>query len=301
MSRRAERKAKEHRRAITILSLAVAVIAMVGVAIFATREPQRDPVTGCPVGALPLAHTVIIVDQSDRYSPRQIYYAQSVILLEYDRLLPGERLTVVGLSPNPDLPQRILSKCRLRRGSDVVGFVTNPMMVEETFNRVVGHELSSFTRELATTETAPRSPIMETITAMLDSIDFSAGVPNRRLVLISDMAQFSDFPGSPRISHYPNSGHVEFGLRDDARHRFRRDMSGLVVRVHYLRRDSLAAIQTPEHEAFWRAYFADFGATNVQLGWGPNLVETRARPRGVGGVMQSLRDATDELLHGKSN
>ena len=53
-------------------------------------------------------------------------------------------------------------------------------------------------------------------------------------------------------------------------------MTGLVVRIHYVRRPALDTIQTPDQRSFWTAWFRDQGATSVKLGWGLQLVDGRA-------------------------
>ncbi len=90
------------------------------------------------------------------------------------------------------------------------------------------------------------------------------------------MAQNSDLD-----SEYHGAG-SGLTLSAHARDDLSRDMTGVVVRIHYVRRPTLEAIQTPEQRAFWTGWFRDQGAS-VKLGWGLQLVD----PRSPGGSRRS--------------
>jgi hypothetical protein len=263
------RRRTETRRAVIILAAAVLAIVGVGVALFLSRTPKLDMATGCPAGqSVPPEHTVVLIDQTDPLTPRQIDYAKSVILAEYDRLKPQGKLTIGSIRADVGQDDHDFSRCRVRRGADVSDVTANPDMIEAQFRHTVGDALNDYLNGLRHAPTAPRSPILETVDAALDAPDFGPTVKDRRLAIISDMAQ-----NSPEVSEYrgPGSGLAPApAVRDE----LSRDMHGVAVRIHYVRRPALAAIQTPEQRAFWTDWFKRQGA-NVKLGWGLQLVEGR--------------------------
>ena len=234
------------------------------------RTPALDTATGCPRGQLvPEVHTVVLVDQTDALTPRQIDYARSLILLEYQRLPVGGRLTVRPIDADPDSTARDFSRCRVRRGEEVSGVATNPDLIEAEFRRSVGDALNTYLEDLETQATAEASPIAETVETVAESRDFGPNVEERRLVLLSDMAQNSE-----QLDQYATPG--DYPL-EAARARLPRNFGDVDVRVHYLRRTSLARLQGPAHERFWRGWFTAAGA-EVQLGWGLQLAEDAPAP-----------------------
>jgi hypothetical protein len=280
VSRRAKTHEKQGRSALLLLAASLIFLGVLLIGLVVTREPPSDPESGCPTGVIPTAHTVIIVDQSDSYSERQIDYARSIILGEYDRLRVGEKFTILGLSPDPDNPDRAFSKCRLKQGKDVLGITSNPRMINKRFEQIVGTELSAFIASLADAPQSETSPIFETITVILEAVDFSRGVQHRRLVVISDMVQHSDI-----ASHY-GRGKSSVQLPQAIQDRWNRSITGVVVRIHYVARNNLETIQTAEHQDFWKSELEKAGASDVKLSWGGELVDA---PKELPGPWNTLK------------
>jgi hypothetical protein len=246
----------------------VAAVIGLGAVAFVNRAPALDEGNGCVRGQLvPPAHTVVLVDQTDSLGQRQIDYVKTLILLEYERLNPGERLTVRPIDADPDSTEREFSRCRVRRGSDVLGIGANPEMIEADFRRVVGNPLNNYLNGLSNVPSADASPILETIASAVDSPDFGPNVGQRRLVVVSDMAQHSD-----QVSQYDEPGVL--AVTPEARDLLTRDMRNIDVRVHYVKRPSLGRIQSQAHRDFWRDWLRSEGA-QVQLGWGTQMVDPR--------------------------
>jgi hypothetical protein len=271
---RSDRAGADNRRAYLILAASGVAVALIGIMLFFSQAPAINPQTGCRAGALtPDQHTVVLIDQTDALTPRQIAYVKTLILAEYARLHHGGELTIRAIDADPESADREFSRCRVRRGSEVLGVTSNPDLIEADFKRIVGDALNSYLNALRSVPTAPRSPILEAVDSALDAPDFGANVKARRLILVSDLAQNSE-----RVSEYRGQGS---GLRLDwpSQNDLARDMQGLVVRIHYVRRPALGTIQTPEQRGFWLDWFRRNGA-EVKLGWGLQLVdppdETRA-------------------------
>lgn len=257
---------REDRRAIAILVMSFAAVAAAGALAYVNRPHELDPESGCLAGQLiPDTHTVVLVDQTDSLSPRQIDYAKALILLEYERLEPGAKLTVRPLGADPDSVAREFSRCRVRRGSEVSAVTANPDQVEASFRRVVGAPLNSYLDGLASVDTAPASPIAETIDTVAEARDFGPSVEERRLVVLSDMAQHSG-----EIDQYAAPG--DYRLSGRALDLLPRGLRGVAVRVHYVRRPELDRLQTAAHQAFWEGWFEEAGA-QAEIGWGLQLAQ----------------------------
>ena len=263
------RRRKQTRRAVAILGASAAAIVGVGVLLTLNRSPPTDRNTGCIAGqTVPREHTVVLVDQTDPLNLHQIAYVKALILAEYQRLRPYGELTVRGVRADPDDAGNSFSRCRLRRGAEVMGVASNPDMIEAAFKRTVGDALNGYLNGLHDVPSAPRSPIIEAVDSAMDAPDFGPTTRDRRLVLVSDMAQ-----NSGSVSEYAGPGS---GLDPSpaARSELTRDLHGVAVRIHYVHRPELAAIQTSAQRDFWRQWFTGQGA-NVKLGWGLQLVDGR--------------------------
>ena len=263
------RRKQQTRRAVVILGVSALAVVGVGVALALNRTPATDPQTGCIAGQTqPTAHTLVLVDQTDPLSSHQIDYVKALILAEYARLRPYSELTVRGVRADPDDAGQSFSRCRVRRGTEVLGIASNPDMIEAAFRRTVGDALANYLNGLRDVPSSPRSPIVEAVDNAVDAPDFWSNLRERRLVIVSDMAQ-----NSSNLSEYKGLGS---GLDPSqaVRNELGRDLKGVSVRIHYVRRPDLSGIQTASQRDFWRDWFTSQGA-NVKLGWGLQLVDGR--------------------------
>lgn len=260
---------EENRLALKLGGWALTGILCFALLYFLNKGPDLNPENGCPTSdPRPSAHTVVIVDQTDKFSISQINYAKQIILLEYERLHQGEKFTVIGLEEDPTALSRTFSRCRIKRGKDISGLVSNPQMVEAEFDRIVGTQLNEFVDGLKNSPQSDSSPIFETVEMMLDEPDFNSSETKRRIVIVSDMVQHS-----PKVSHYTNEAESWRRLPS----RFRElDFTQSEVRIHYLKRPSLNSIQGASHKNHWVNFFKNRHA-DVRIGWSLDLVDLPIR------------------------
>lgn len=264
----AERIAENRRAVKFYAAVGVGAALLLALAILARPKPV-DTATGCQTDQLlPKAHTVLVIDQTDRFTPAQITYAKTVLLYEYDRLHRYDLLTVRGVGANADTPLRDFRLCRVQKRAEVYGIAVNEDQVAHRFETVAGKPMARYLDSLARVGEAETSPLVETLSNISREEDFGPGVGARRLVVISDMAQ-----NSANFSQYRDRGAKvelpsELGV-------FRADLKGATVRVHYLLRPSLRRLQGPQHQATWRDYFERAGARDVKIGWGVGLGDTK--------------------------
>ncbi len=280
------RGGRETGKALLILAFSFAAVATLATTVYLGQRPATGA-DGCKIGqTVPDVHTIVLIDQSDALSGEQLDYVRTLILQEYLRLDTYARFSVVGLSSLEDLnagaapatpavatstaapaeEERKLptfSKCRIQAGSEADWKTQNPRQVAERFQRLVGNELAKTVEALKTVPPAETSPIMETIDKLASSVSFGSPRIQRRLVLISDMAQY--VPGG--VSHYPPKGY-KFAFDGQNGAMSAQDLSSMAVRVHYVVRNSLKTTQNEDHRKFWQKYFSDSGASDVQIGWG---------------------------------
>lgn len=203
------------------------------------------------------AHTVILVDETDELPRDELVFTKALILNEYYWLPEGGRLTVRNITADPDTAEDIVV-CRMNDGSGELGITKNPKKLHQDFERIAGKRLDELFTDLRTATPQKKSPILEFIAAALDRPNFSANIKSRRIVILSDMAQYSSV-----LNQYGRRKKPRFDAPGLAE--LKRDMNGVSVRIQYVRRPKLAFLQTEEHRRFWTNYFKHQGA-DVALG-----------------------------------
>jgi hypothetical protein len=221
-----------------------------------TQPVPLDEATLCPTDRPLAEHTVILVDQTDSLSPAQRQRLRALIDAEAARLAIYGKLTVLALDPDsPYEPQRLFSLCAPQSGRDVNGVTGNPSMAQRRWRERFGGPLNAALDRLLTVPAADISPIVEAVKGVTWLHDFRAEVPNRRLVIFSDMLQ-----NTAAWSHYRDGvqyarfARTPFALEQHAA------LSGVVVVIDYLERPSTLHLQTAAHRRFWIEFFEDTGA-----------------------------------------
>jgi hypothetical protein len=233
------------------------VLAFGGVAAFGA-SPQLDPTTGCPrERQAPPAHTIILVDETDSLTRDELRYARSLIQTEYLWLPIGGRMTIRNIIADPDAATDIVV-CRMRAGDDVSGLTKNKRKVQRDFEQTAGAQLDKLYSDLAAAPPQSASPILEFISRTMERPDFGANIEQRRLIVLSDFAQYSGL-----ASHYGVGR--RFALDHDARSELERSMDGVAVRLQYISRPKLSDLQGPSHKTFWTRHLKRMGA-DVALG-----------------------------------
>jgi hypothetical protein len=259
----------ETRRALKFYAIVGVGAALLLLLAIVARPKPVDVATGCETDLLlPKAHTVLVIDQTDRFTPAQISYAKKALLYEYDRLHRYDLLTVRGVGDNADTPMRNFKLCRVQKRDEVYGIAVNEDQVAHRFETVAGKPMARYLDSLARVGEAETSPLVETLSNISREEDFGPGVSARRLVIISDMAQ-----NSAKFSQYRDKG-AKVALPSDLGV-FRPDLKGAAVRVHYLLRPSLRRLQGSDHQAAWQDYFERAGAKDVKFGWGIGLGDAK--------------------------
>jgi len=239
------------------------VIALVGGAFGASaytmlsRPP--DPVVLCQRGTYISASTVVLADTTDALTEIQSRRLRRAIEAGRDRTPRGGRFSIVAINDSdPSQPAELFSGCNPGRSSDVNPlFVTAGKVDAEwaaTFGKPVEAAIAGAAERLET----PSSPLIATIAALLTRPDFDARVPQRRLVMVSDMVEhqkgYSHLSGGDFWKGYANSGLARYATLD---------LRGVAVAIDYLVRPKYANVQGAPHRRFWQRLFAEAGTAEV--------------------------------------
>lgn len=269
---RGRKKADDKRLAIWLLGGSGTIVAAIIVAMVMLKPPDINPLTGCPRGdGVPEAHTIILIDETDQLPRSELNFVRDLVMTEYRWLPLMGRLTVRNIVDDPDEGEDI-SICRIAEGSSTGGLIDNDRAIRQRFDRIAGRRLEALFTALASAPAQKASPIMETIAETGARSDFGANVPQRRLVVLSDFAQHSDL-----FSMYSRGWRPTKALPEAASDELLRDLSGIDVRLQYVRRRSLAQLQGAEHREFWKTYIDDQDAKSVVIDHGLLIGEAADR------------------------
>ncbi len=244
---------------IAALFVALAGAAAAGLAL---RPPPLDPETLCRTDAPVRAHTLILVDATDTLAPRHKKRVRAAVEGERLRLSPYDRLTLAAVRADaPQEPRLVFSKCLPRDGRAANPLFENAALAQKLWEEQFGEALQRAVRSAESGGRSSASPIVAALHALAGDPDFAPAIPERRLVLISDLLEHT----SGGFSLYTDaSDFAAFTAQDD---RGPPDLSGVHVRVVPLDRPDQSDRQSAARRTFWVPFFEAADADAVR--WDP--------------------------------
>lgn len=227
-----------------------------GGAAYFLRPPPTDPETLCRTDAPLGAHTIVLVDASDRLQPRHRRKLAAVLAQERARLAQYDRLTIMRLNArNPQEPSILFSRCLPRPPEQANPLFENARHVQAQWDEAFAQALDRALRTAQSGGTQRASPIVAGVRAVAADPSFGPEIPARRLVLVSDM-----------IEHNPQGFSLYAADADFAAWRAATpsgppDLSAVDIRVVPIDRPDQAQRQAHAMNGFWPAFWA---AASVQ-------------------------------------
>jgi len=242
---------------IGLVGLALAAFALAG---FFLRAPPTDPETLCRTDSPPAAHTLILVDSTDRLERRHRRRLDALALQERARLGHYDRLTILRIDARrPHEPTIIFSKCLPKPPELANPLFENPADALETWNADFADGLARALRSAASGGRQRSSPIIAGLRAAAGDPTFTPDIAARRLVVVSDFLEHD-----PRgFSHYAADTTYSRWASDDPRGA--PDLAGVSVRLAPIDRPEQNARQADALADFWPQFFADSGAEPVSI------------------------------------
>lgn len=267
MRRRGLRRAKTGRGAssalgVVLIGVAFAALAGLALAGFFLRAPPVDPETLCRLNQAPAAHTLILIDATDKLEPRHRRRLRAVAAQERERLSEGDRFTLMRLDARrPNEPRILFSKCLPKPPDQTNPLFENPRLAQEHWDASFEDALDAALRSAQAASRQRASPLVAGLRAAAADPDFIAPSA-RRLVLISDLLEHN----LDGFSLYAANADFESWRASDARGLPALD--DVSVRV--------AALDRPDHaEAqaragiFWRRFLDESGARDIAFDAAP--------------------------------
>lgn len=236
--------------------LAVGIIA--SAALYQNRTEQEmavDATTLCPTKTGPLGMTAILFDLTDPLSTAQGGQLRQYIEKEIADAAVGTQFTLGVVSQDASAWGASDALCKPRSGRDVSALTQNTRMVERRYEERFLRPLNSNLESMISATGADRSPIMESLQALVaDTPGFLTFDGPRRVIVVSDLLQHSDVMSFYRGEDWQSfSGSQEF-------QRLSRSLSDVDVAVFQVPR-LIDKIKDPASvEDFWVRYFDLQGA-----------------------------------------
>jgi hypothetical protein len=264
MARRRKRRGRGARDGLGVVLLGLAALGMMGLAFGAgmLRTAPVDPETGCRTDQPPGAHTFILVDATDRLSPRHVRRLRAAAEEERARLQRYDRLTVAVIdADDPRELRRLFSACDPGDGRSVNPLVANPAQAQGRWEAGFAGPLDEALRRINGGGGANWSPIVEAVAAAASEPDFGPGIARRRLLLSSDL-----------LEHHPDGFSLfrEGGTPADFRatpagRDVRLDLRGVSVRVLTQDHPERGERQHAARADFWEPLLDEAGAEEISF------------------------------------
>ncbi len=245
---------------LALIAGTLLVLGAIGASAALMRTPSYNAETLCLKEAPPPAHTLILVDATDRLDVRHQRRLKTIAQQEAGKLPRWGRLTLLTLRPDTEnAPRDLFDGC-------TPGDRTNANPLWENVRKLETLKRTRFDDPIDAALTGARggrgaegSPIVEGLYAAAADPDFVATPAGRKLVLVSDLLQFS--PG--RFSLYaPDQSWTLYQASPGAL-RTPPDLISVDIRVVVLERRDKGEQQTAAQSNFWVPYFDEAGAKSV--------------------------------------
>ncbi len=247
------------RSLIGYLFIGLLVVLGLGVLIAVSwlKPPEYNETTLCPKTG-PGAGLVILLDLTDRIGSTQHTRLRSILEKEVAEARRNTLIAVGAVNPDPGKWGVDFALCKPQEGSAANKLYENPRLVAEKYEKDFRQPFAVNLEKMLKAELADRSPIMESLQAVLAATPgfLDAEYP-RRVIIVSDLLQHSAV-----FSFYRRDTWRKFQRsRDFAR--LARTLRGVDVQILRLPRPK-AKIDPAEVGDFWANYFDQAGARSVR-------------------------------------
>jgi hypothetical protein len=235
------------------------VLGTFGMAAVKTLTQPPDPYSLCRTGQTVTASTVVVVDSTDALNEIQKRRVKATVQEAARNLPRGGKFAILGINAlAPGEPIEFLSDCRPIAPFEVDPKYETVSLAQKRWTETFWAPVEAAIDRAIQRPVTPASPLIETVAAVLTRPDFDARVPERHLVLVSDLLQhskaLSQLHGGKFWEAYRTSALVKETPFD---------LHGTAIAIDYLLRPRFARIQGEVHRSFWRRLFQEAGADEV--------------------------------------
>ena len=245
---------------IVLIVAALAVLGGLASAALFLRPPPTDATTLCRLDEPLAAHTIVLVDSTDRLEARHRRKLRAVLAQERSRLAQYDRLTIMRINVRrPQEPSILFSQCLPRPPEQTNPLFENARMVQATWDEEFAQALESALRSAGAGGPQRASPIIAALRAVAADPEFGAEIPRRRLVLVSDLLEHNPQGFSLYVSDANYAAWIASSPTGPP------DFARVDLRVVPIDRPDNAERQAQAVERFWPAFFDAADVQSVSM------------------------------------
>ena len=225
------------------------------------RPPLIDETTLCPKETGPVASIAVLLDLTDPLSKIQHTRLRGILEATIAGAKANTLFAVGAVRTDPVRRGAEFKLCKPLEGKEANELYQNPGLIQKRYRKEFKGPLDSVLEEMLATNAADRSPIMESLQALLASTPgfLDAKYP-RRILIVSDL-----FENSAAFSFFRGGTWQTFVRSPDFR-RLAKNMNGIDIEIHRLPRSS-AKVDNADVEDFWVNYFDQAGVRKLSTRW----------------------------------
>ena len=245
--------------ALIVVTLVGLVVAVVLLREF--RPPVIDEITLCPKETGPVAGIGVMLDLTDPLSSIQHARLRGILKAAIAKAEVGTLIALGAVRTDPVRWGAEFKLCKPLEGKEADITYQNPRLVQDRYENEFRRPFDSVLEEMLATNAANRSPIMESLQALLASTpNFLDAEYPRRILIVSDLLQHS-----ASFSFYRGETWQTFIRSSDSR-RQARNMNGIDVKIYRVPRSS-TRLKNADVENFWVNYFDRAGVSEISIEW----------------------------------
>jgi hypothetical protein len=228
-------------------------LAALALTLWSFRPAALDPETLCPTSRPIAGHTVVIVDRTDAWSPAIGATLAEIIEIAQRNTAQYQRFSIVSLDADQSV-RPLFSACNPGAPSLWSDLYRGRRYTQRDFEEKFVGAAESILAQVSEPSEASTSPIIEYLHRWLGADDFNADIPNRRLVLISDLRQHS-----PLYSVYtPREGDDLGAIVED---QLGPAAQGVRFDIYFIAHGRDGNVSEDQVRAVWDEAFVQLGAT----------------------------------------
>ena len=202
----------------------------------------------------------MLIDRTDPFTAEQAAQLRHLFQNLREQVKADELLSVFLINGDvPTLAHPVLSRCNPGDQSTASEWTSNRRRVQAEWRQTFEAPLDDLLGSMLPPARAQRSPIIETLHAVMMRAEAGATRP-RRVIIFSDMLE-----NTPAISHYgkrPDPARLAAQLKASGA---LPDLSGVAVEILYLNNSRDARFQGASHIEWWRRFLGEAGAQSLRF------------------------------------
>lgn len=230
----------------------ITALLAISVTVWLLRPADLDAATLCPTSRPIAGHTVVIVDRTDRWSPAVAATLTEIVENAQRDTQRYQKFSIVSLDADQSV-RPLFSVCNPGAPTFWSDLYRGRRYTTRDFDQRFVGAAEHVLEEVREPSQATTSPIVEYVHRWLGGDDFNANVPDRRLILVSDMRQ-----NSPLYSIY--AAHSGEGLGPVIERQFGPSAQNVAFDVYFVAHGRDYNVSEDAVHAAWDQAFTQIGA-----------------------------------------